>query len=280
MGRYGGYEMGYGSDADVMFVHDPLPEADPQQAASMAQAVVNELRRLLALPATDPPLEVDADLRPEGKQGPLVRTLDSFAAYYANWSAVWEAQALLRAEPVAGDPGLQERFRALIDPLRFPEAGLEADDLVEIRRIKARIDDERLPRSADPATHFKLGRGGLADVEWTVQVLQLQHAGRIPDLRTTKTAEALDAAVAHGLLDAADAHVLAAAWKLASRARNATVLVRGRPSDQLPADTRERAAVARILGYSPGETTAMVNDYQRTARRARAAVDRVFWGET
>jgi glutamate-ammonia-ligase adenylyltransferase len=74
--------------------------------------------------------------------------------------------------------------------------------------------------------------------------------------------------------------VLAAAWKLASRARNATVLVRGRPSDQLPADTRERAAVARILGYSPGETTAMVNDYQRTARRARAAVDRVFWGET
>jgi glutamate-ammonia-ligase adenylyltransferase len=278
MGRYGGYEMGYGSDADVMFVHDPLPDADPQLAASMAQAVAHELRNLLALPATDPPLEVDADLRPEGKQGPLVRTLDSFAAYYAKWSAVWEAQALLRAEPVAGDEGLKKRFRALIDPLRFPEAGLSGDDLVEIRRIKARIDDERLPRGADPTTHFKLGRGGLADVEWTIQVLQLRYAGVVPDLRTTKTVEALSAAVAHGLLEADDAATLEAAWKLASRARNATVLVRGRPSDQLPHDSRERAAVARILGYGPGETAAMVNDYQRAARLARAVVDRVFWG--
>jgi glutamate-ammonia-ligase adenylyltransferase len=277
MGRYGGYEMGYGSDADVMFVHDPLPGADPQVAASMAQAVANELRRLLALPATDPPLEVDADLRPEGKQGPLVRTLDSFAAYYAKWSAVWEAQALLRAEPVAGDKDLQQRFTALIDPLRFPVEGLSADDLVEIRRIKARVDDERLPRGADPSTHFKLGRGGLSDVEWTVQVLQMQYAAGVPDLRTTKTIEALAAAVEHGLLDAADAEALDSAWKLASRARNATVLVRGRPSDQLPHDSRERAAVARILGYGPGETAAMVNDYQRTARRARVVVDRLFW---
>jgi glutamate-ammonia-ligase adenylyltransferase len=277
MGRYGGYEMGYGSDADVMFVHDPLPGADAQQAAGMAQAVVHELRRLLALPATDPPLEVDADLRPEGKQGPLVRTLESFAAYYAKWSAVWEAQALLRAAPVAGDEDLKQRFTELIDPLRFPEAGLSERDLVEIRRIKARVDDERLPRGADPTTHFKLGRGGLADVEWTIQVLQLQYAARVPGLRTTKTIEALAAAVAHGLLAAADAEPLEAAWKLASRARNAAVLVRGRPSDQLPSHPRERAAVARILGYGPGETAAMINDYRRATRRAGAVVDRVFW---
>jgi [glutamine synthetase] adenylyltransferase / [glutamine synthetase]-adenylyl-L-tyrosine phosphorylase len=279
MGRYGGYEMGYGSDADVMFVHDPLPGADAHQAASMAQTVANELRNLLALPATDPPLEVDAGLRPEGKQGPLVRSLDSFAAYYAKWSAVWEAQALLRAEPVAGDAELKKRFADLIDPLRFPESGLGHDDEIEIRRIKARVDAERLPRGADPAMHFKLGRGGLADVEWTIQMLQLQYAGAVPGLRTTKTVEALDAAVAQGLVEAADAEALGAAWKLASRARNATVLVRGRPSDQLPTDARERAAVARILGYGPGETTAMVNDYQRTARRAHAVVSRIFWGE-
>jgi glutamate-ammonia-ligase adenylyltransferase len=184
---------------------------------------------------------------------------------------------LLRAEPVAGDRELLDRFSALIDPLRYPEAGLGADDLLEIRRIKSRVDDERLPRGADPSTHFKLGRGGLADVEWTVQVLQLQYAGGVPALRTTKTIEALEAAVDHGVLDRADADVLEAAWKLASRSRNATVLVRGRPTDQLPTDPRERAAVARILGYGPGETAAMVNDYQRSARRARAVVDRVFW---
>jgi glutamate-ammonia-ligase adenylyltransferase len=278
MGRYGGYEMGYGSDADVMFVHDPEPGADHEVASKMAVAVVNELRRLLALPATDPPLEVDADLRPEGKNGPLIRTLDSFAAYYAKWSAMWEAQALLRAEPVAGDRELLGRFTRLIDPLRFPEAGLSERDLVEIRRIKARVDDERMPRGADPATHFKLGRGGLADVEWTIQVLQLQHAGRIPELRTPKTFDALDAAVAHDLVGREDAEALKAAWTLASRARNAAVLVRGKSSDQLPNDPRERAAVAKILGYGPGETTAMVNDYQRATRRAYAVVDRLFWG--
>ena len=201
MGRYGGYELGYGSDADVMFVHDPLPDADPQLAASMAQAVANDVRRLLSAQSRDPALEVDTGLRPEGRQGPLVRTLDSYAAYYGKWSAVWEAQALLRAAPIVGDPELRERFRELIDPLRFPEQGLTRDDVVEVRRIKARVDSERLPRGADPATHFKLGRGGLSDVEWTVQLLQMEHAGRIPELRTTKTLEALQVAVEHDLLD-------------------------------------------------------------------------------
>ena len=277
MGRYGGHELGYSSDADVMFVHRPLPGADPERASKMAQSVSNELRRLLALPGSDPPLEVDADLRPEGKGGPLVRTLDSYAGYYARWSAVWEAQALLRAHALVGDEELCADFHALIDPLRYPEAGLSGDDLREIRRIKARIDSERLPRGADPRTHFKLGRGGLADVEWTVQVLQLQHAARVPDLRTPRTVEALQACVAHGLLDAEDAEVLVEAWRLVSRARNASVLVRGRASDQIPSHPRERAAVARILRYGPGETNDLLNDYQRATRRAAEAVERIFW---
>jgi glutamate-ammonia-ligase adenylyltransferase len=207
-----------------------------------------------------------------------VRTVESYAAYYSKWSAVWEAQALLRAEAVVGDDDVRRRFTELIDPLRFPEAGLSDRDVVEIRRIKARVDDERLPRGADPATHFKLGRGGLADVEWTVQALQLKHAHAIPDLRTTKTLDALEACVRHDLLGAGDADALSRAWQAASRARNATVQVRGRPTDQLPRDARERAAVATILGYGVGEAERMLNDYQRTARRARAVVDRVFWG--
>jgi glutamate-ammonia-ligase adenylyltransferase len=277
MGRYGGYELGYGSDADVMFVHEPLPGADPQLAGSMAQAVANDVRQLLSAQGRDPALDVDTGLRPEGKQGPLVRTLDSYAAYYGKWSAVWEAQALLRAAPIVGDPELRDRFRELIDPLRFPEKGLTSNDVVEVRRIKARVDAERLPRGADPATHFKLGRGGLSDVEWTVQLLQMRHAGRIPEMRTTKTLEALQVAVEHELLELADAGGLAEAWRFASRARNATVQVRGKPSDQLPRDARERAAVAAILQYDPGHVDEMVNDYLRTARQARGIVDRVFW---
>ncbi len=277
MGRYGGFELGYGSDADVMFVHDPLPGADHHLASTMANAVANDVGRLLTEHARDPALEVDTNLRPEGRQGPQVRTLESYAAYYGKWSAVWEAQALLRAAPLVGDSELRQKFSALIDPLRFSAEGLTRDDVIEIRRIKARVDSERLPRGADPATNFKLGGGGLSDVEWTVQLLQMEHAGRVPELRTTKTLEALQVAVEHDLLDVDDAQGLASAWKFASRARNATVQVRGKPADQLPRDARERAAVAAILQYPPGESETMLNDYLRSARRARAIVDRVFW---
>ncbi|MGN6160134.1 MAG: bifunctional [glutamine synthetase] adenylyltransferase/[glutamine synthetase]-adenylyl-L-tyrosine phosphorylase, partial [Marmoricola sp.] len=279
MGRYGGGELGYGSDADVMFVHEPIEGADPHEAASAATTVVNELRRLLELPATDPPLEIDADLRPEGRHGPMVRTLDSYAAYYARWSATWEAQALLRAYPAVGDAGVRERFAAVIDPLRYPEAGMSESDVREIRRIKARVDDERMPRGIDPTTHFKLGAGGLADVEWTVQLLQLQHAAEVEGLRTARTLPALQAAREAGILAEDDADALSAAWLLASRARNATVQVRGRPADQLPSHPRERAAVSAVLGYGPGETETMLNDFRRTTRQARVVVDRVFWGD-
>ncbi|NPC96629.1 bifunctional [glutamine synthetase] adenylyltransferase/[glutamine synthetase]-adenylyl-L-tyrosine phosphorylase [Nocardioides sp. zg-DK7169] len=277
MGRYGGFELSYGSDADVLFVHDPVPGADAQQASSYAQAVANELRRLLAAPGSDPALEVDADLRPEGRQGALVRTLDSYAAYYARWSKVWEAQALLRADAVVGDPDLCRRFTELIDPLRFPEQGISEDDVLEVRRIKARVDRERLPRGADPQTHLKLGRGGLSDIEWTVQLIQMRFAGQVPGLRTPRTLAALEAARHAGLIEDADAEVLEHAWRRVSRTRNAATLVRGKPSDQLPPDTRERVGVANILGYGPGESEEMVNDHLRCTRKARGVVDRVFW---
>ncbi|WP_372727726.1 bifunctional [glutamine synthetase] adenylyltransferase/[glutamine synthetase]-adenylyl-L-tyrosine phosphorylase [Nocardioides sp.] len=278
MGRYGGFELSYGSDADVLFVHDPLPGADPQVATSYATAVANELSRLLALPGADPALQVDADLRPEGRQGALVRTLDSYAAYYAKWSSVWEAQALLRADAVVGDLDLRRRFEELIDPLRFPEDGITEDDVIEVRRIKARVDQERLPRGADPTTHLKLGRGGLADIEWTVQLLQMRFAGQVVGLRSTRTLEALAAAQAAGLLEADDAEVLEHGWRTVSRIRNAVTLVRGKMADQLPRDPRERAAVAAILGYPPGDSDALVNDYLRITRRAHAVVESIFWG--
>jgi glutamate-ammonia-ligase adenylyltransferase len=278
MGRFGGFELGFGSDADVMFVHDPLEGAAAEESSRAAHDVANELRRLLALPGTDPALEVDTGLRPEGKQGPLVRSLDSYAAYYAKWSAVWEAQALLRATASIGDADLCRRFTELVDPLRFPAEGLSEDDVREIRRIKARVDDERLPRGADPNTHLKLGRGGLADVEWTVQLLQMQHAGRVAGLRTTRTLDALEAAVDAELLSLEDAQALATAWRTASGLRNAITQVRGRASDSLPRDTREKAAVAHIRGYRPGESDELVNDYLRVTRRARQVVERLFWG--
>ncbi|MFF8829174.1 bifunctional [glutamine synthetase] adenylyltransferase/[glutamine synthetase]-adenylyl-L-tyrosine phosphorylase [Streptomyces sp. NPDC015131] len=278
MGRFGGHELGYGSDADVLFVHEPRDGVDEQEAARAANAVVGEMRRLLQLPTADPPLLIDADLRPEGKSGPLVRTLKSYAAYYRRWSLGWESQALLRAEPMAGDEELGRRFIELADPLRYPPRGLDEAAVREIRRLKARMETERLPRGADPALHTKLGRGGLSDVEWTVQLLQMCHGHAVPGLRTTRTRPALAAAREAGLIDEHDARILDEAWVLATRVRNGVMLVRGRAGDTFPSDSRELAAVARYLGYGPGHVGEMVEDYRRTTRRARVVVEELFYG--
>ncbi|MFI6488315.1 bifunctional [glutamine synthetase] adenylyltransferase/[glutamine synthetase]-adenylyl-L-tyrosine phosphorylase [Streptomyces sp. NPDC050564] len=278
MGRFGGHELGYGSDADVLFVHEPRDGVDEQEASRAANAVVSEMRRLLQVPSADPPLLMDADLRPEGKSGPLVRTLKSYEAYYRRWSLVWESQALLRAEVVAGDADLGSRFIELVDPLRYPAEGLGDEAVREIRRLKARMESERLPRGADPTLHAKLGRGGLSDVEWTVQLLQLRHGWVEPGLRTTRTRAALAAACAAELLSGEDAAILDEAWVLATRVRNAVMLVRGRAGDTFPSGGRELAAVGRYLGYGPGHVGDMLDDYRRTTRRARALVEELFYG--
>ncbi|MFI9758223.1 bifunctional [glutamine synthetase] adenylyltransferase/[glutamine synthetase]-adenylyl-L-tyrosine phosphorylase [Streptomyces sp. NPDC051963] len=278
MGRFGGHELGYGSDADVLFVHEPRDGVDEREAADAANKVVSEMRRLLQIPSADPPLLIDADLRPEGKSGPLVRTLKSYEAYYRRWSLVWESQALLRAEVVAGDEDLGRRFIELIDPLRYPAEGLGDDAVREIRRLKARMESERMPRGVDPKLHTKLGPGGLSDVEWTVQLFQLHQGWAEPGLRTTRTREALAAACAAELISGEDAATLDEAWVLATRVRNAVMLVRGRAGDTFPSHGRELAAVGRYLGYGPGHVGDMLDAYRRTARRARGVVEELFYG--
>lgn len=278
MGRLGGAELGYGSDADVLFVCEPSEGVSDAEAVTFASSVAETVRKMLGAPSSDPPLLVDADLRPEGRSGPLVRTLDSYRAYYARWGEVWEAQALLRARFIAGDEELGDRFTAMIDPIRYPEGGLDATKAREIRRIKARVEAERMPRGADPTRHTKLGRGGLADVEWTVQLLQLQHACSVPALRTTSTLDALACLPEAGLASESEADSLREAWLLATRVRNAGMLVRGKAVDEVPGSGRDLAAVARVLGQSeaddPGE---FLDTYRRITRRAHTVVEHLFY---
>lgn len=282
MGRQGGREIGYGSDADVMYVHRALPGYSEEEAREQALRIVGKVSSLLTQPLkpaimAERVLQIDADLRPEGKNGPMVRSLDSFAEYYRRWSLIWEAQALLRALPMAGDDGLAADFIQLVDPIRYPESVSE-QDIREIRRVKARVEAERLPRGADPARHLKLGRGGLSDVEWLVQLLQLQHAGAHRELRTTSTMEALGAATALGLIDGDDADILARAWRLAGRIRSANVIWNGKASDLLPSSRRDLEAVARWCGYEPGHAAALEEDYLRVSRQARGVFERLFYG--
>ncbi len=276
MGRLGGGELGYGSDADVMFVCEPADGVEESKAVRWSGLVAEQVRALLGTPSADPPLEVDANLRPEGRSGPLVRTLASYAAYYEQWAQPWEIQALLRAHWVAGDPGLGQRFVLMADTTRYPPGGVSAQAVQEIRRIKARVDAERLPRGADVNTHTKLGRGGLADVEWTVQLLQLRYAHKVPALHNTSTLQALDAIGAAELIAESDVDLLRQAWLTATRARNALVLVRGKATDQLPGPGRQLNAVAVAAGWGNGDGGEFLDNYLRVTRRAKAVVLKVF----
>ena len=278
MGRLGGGELGYGSDADVMFVCEPNEGVEESAAVRWSVTVAEQVRSRLGTPGADPPLEVDTNLRPEGRSGSLVRTLSSYQTYYAQWAQPWEVQALLRAHRVAGDLELGEKFLLMIDKTRYPPGGVSAETVQEIRRIKARVDAERLPRGADPNTHTKLGRGGLADIEWTVQLLQLRYAHKIPALHNTSTLDSLAAIGAAELIAEGDIELLRDAWLTATKARNALVLVRGKPTDQLPGPGRLLNAVATAAGWPDGDGGEFLDNYLRVTRRAKAVVRKVFGG--
>ncbi len=280
MGRYGGLESSYASDADIVVVHRGVEGVAEAEAAGAATHVANKVRALLGSTSAQLSLSVDMDLRPEGRPGPLSRTVASYRDYYQRWASTWERQALLRARGAVGPADLLAEFFAVIDPLRYGSAPTEVQ-LRDIRLLKARMEAERLPRGAEPARHVKLGPGGLSDVEWVVQLIQMRHAHDVEGLRTTGTLEALDAAVEAGLVDADDAHVLRRSWSLASRIRAGNVLTSGRTSgsrlDLLPRDSRELVPLARILGYRAGGEAALVEDWLRAARKARGVMDRLFW---
>jgi glutamate-ammonia-ligase adenylyltransferase len=274
LGRYGGIEMGFSSDVDVIAVYRAAPGRE--EARKDAIRLIVELRSLVSDPRFT--VDLDFDLRPEGKNGPLARTLDSYSAYYERWSLTWEAQALLRARPVVGERGLGDAFMKIADPVRYPQA-LSEEDVREIRKLKARIESERLPRGADPRRHLKLGPGGIADTEWLVQLIQMRHAHETQELQTTSTLGALRAAVDAGYLREKDCRKLIASWQLASALRSAEKLWSGKSTDMLPQRREDLEGIARILGYRPGKTTDLEERWFTVSRRARRVFEREFYGE-
>ncbi len=275
MGRYGGGELGFASDIDLIAVYRVPEGFDGADAQRGAERLVAELRRLVGDPRFS--VDLDFDLRPEGKNGPIVRSLDSYRAYYERWSVTWEAQALLRARWVAGDEALGSAFEELADEIRYPDEFPEAS-VREVRRIKARVEAERLPQGADPKRHFKLGPGGLSDVEWLVQLLQLRFAAAHGGMRTVSTLGALEAAEAAGVIDGSSGDQLARAWKLAGALRGAMKLWSGRGSDVLPGSRVDLEGIAGVLGMPHGRTREIEEQWFAVSRRARAVVEREFYG--
>ena len=279
MGRLGGHEVGYGSDADVMFVHQPLPGADAQAAGRAAQAVALEMRKLLALPGGDPPLEVDAGLRPEGKQGALVRTLDSYAAYYAKWSAAWEAQALLRAEAVVGDRSCASSSWRSSTRCATRSAGSRPPTCARCVASRPGWTTSGCRAAPTPPPTSSWAAAGSATSSGPSSCCRCATPGTTPSCGPPAPWRGSSRLAGCGLLTSDEAATLTDTWRLVSRIRNAITLVRGKSSDQLPRDVREMTALAFALGYPAGESDELTNDYLRASRRARSVVDEVFWND-
>ena len=269
MGHWGGRELSYGSDLDLLYVHDG------RITSQDANTVAVRLRDLLSRPAADGVAwDIDAGLRPEGRSGPLVRSLESYLAYYQRWAATWELQALVKARPVAGDAGLGERFLQMIEPFVWQDP-FPSGAVADIRRMKARVEKERIPSGEDPDFHLKLGAGGLVDVEFLVQLLQLARGGADPTLRTTSTLAGVEALAEVGAIPPDDGQALSEAYRFCSRVRNRLYLQTGRRSDSLPTDPAVEWRLAMSLGYE--RRGDLREEYRRVTRRSRRVVERLFY---
>ncbi len=264
MGKLGGHEVSYASDLDVLVVVEPS-EALPDGVRAAAR-----LLRLLPAPlGMGRAFTVDANLRPEGKDGPLARSLASYRVYYERWAEAWELQALTQARPVAGDRALGRAFVDVLTSVVYPPVA-DARVLDGVRAVKRRLEAERR-RSA--GLDLKLSPGGLVDVEWTVQLLQLAAGGRHPSVRRRGTLPALRELEAAGLIDEADARVLRDGWSCCTALRRALALAGERDTSVLPeGEALQRAAP--LAGLDP-EVAA---DEIRTAMRdVRAVHERLFY---
>jgi glutamate-ammonia-ligase adenylyltransferase len=252
----------------MMFVYDGSSASEFDVAEKLATRLTRAIGDTTAEGST---FRVDMRLRPEGNQGPLARSLAGYRAYYEGYGQTWEFQALTKARVIAGDIALGERFLNMIQEFVYRDP-MPPEWPREIRRMKARIERERIPAGEDPRFHLKLGRGSLSDVEFTVQLAQLQHG-----IKETSTLAALDALTTAGPIAVDDADALRSSYVLCERARNAKYLLTGTPGDALPVDSDELTVIARLLGYTHRPQQSLRDDYRRATRRAREVVERVFY---
>ena len=270
MGRFGGRELGFGSDADVVFVYN-----GDETNASEAEKAVNLIREATKDPVLE--FELDMDLRPEGKKGPLVRSMDSYRAYYEKWGEIWEAQALLRSRPIFGSDELREEFVNMSDKYRYPSSISDAE-VREIRRIKARVEAERLPMGADPARHLKLGRGSISDVEWLVQLYQLRFGNEYSTIQTPFTLTALAEMAKAGLIGEEEKDVLQTSWMMASSIRSGIFLATGKKNDNLPSDQRVLESIRKLTHIPDIESGSdLEQKYLASSRRARGVFEDLFF---
>ena len=268
MGKLGAREPSFASDLDVVFVYEGEGPDQQQQAINAAEAVMRNVR--------DAGWEIDADLRPEGRNGPLARSIAGFLEYWERYAEPWEFQALLRARAVAGDLALGKRFTLAAGDLAYPPDGITIDRVLEIRRMRERIERERVRPAEATKFHFKLGYGSLADVQFAVEMLLLRNGGPQPEVRTTSTLQGIERLAEHRLVEGSVARDLGEAFVFLNDVKCAMEVDRRVHAEAVPPSAEDQTALARRLGYEEYPRQAFMDDYLRITRRCRRAMERVF----
>jgi [glutamine synthetase] adenylyltransferase / [glutamine synthetase]-adenylyl-L-tyrosine phosphorylase len=268
MGKLGARELNIASDLDLMFVYEGEGPAALRRAGQLGEAVLRGVRGA--------GWEPDADLRPEGRNGPLARSIASYLEYWERYAELWEFQALLRARAIAGDPDLGRRFELNADDFAYPPDGLTRDRVVEIRHMRERIERERVKPPEAAKFHFKLGIGSLADVQFAVELSLMRFGGPHPQVRSRSTLEAIDRLAEARLLEGSVARDLGEAFVFCSDVKNALEVDRRLHAEAMPPGPEDQAALARRLGYEEYPRQTFIDDYLRITRRARRAMERVF----
>ena len=270
LGKFGGEELSFASDLDVMFVYEGEGPDDFQSASQAAERILERIR--------DTGWAVDPDLRPEGRNGPLARSLVSYLEYWERWAETWEFQALLRARFIAGNELLGRRFVSNAADFAYPES-LTVEQVVAIRRMRVRMEEERVRPPEARRYHFKLGYGSLADVQFAAELALMRHGAAQPEVRRVHTLEALEALAAAGLLEDSVALSLSEAYTFLMDVKAMLELERRVAVDALPANPEGITVLARRLGYEERPRHRFLEDYRRVTRNARRAMERVFYGE-
>jgi glutamate-ammonia-ligase adenylyltransferase len=269
MGKLGGRELNFSSDLDVMFVYDDAH--DPEEVASALLRAIGEVT------PEGQAFRIDPSIRPEGRAGPLARSLPSYLEYYRRWAQPWERQALVKARTVAGDAELGARFVGAAREVAYPGSPTHAQ-LREIRHLKARMEKERVSRGSDPKRDMKMGPGGASDIEFAVQLAQLRAGHDHAELQTPSTLDALRALIDAGILSERDGTRLAEAYRFIAKLRNRLFFMIGRPSDVLPVKPEQLEALGVALGYSSQPRQELQEDYLRVTRRARKIAEPLIYG--
>ncbi|MBI3786165.1 MAG: bifunctional [glutamate--ammonia ligase]-adenylyl-L-tyrosine phosphorylase/[glutamate--ammonia-ligase] adenylyltransferase [Deltaproteobacteria bacterium] len=279
MGKLGGGELNYNSDLDLIFVYD---EGGDESARVMAHErftkIVQRLITILQVNTKEGlAYRIDTRLRPSGRSGPLVTSLDGFQHYHEESAQLWERQALIKARPITGDPELIQAVEDVIETFVY-RAPLTRDDVREIRRLRFRMERE-LARETQGHVNIKTGRGGLVDVEFVTQMLQLRYGTEESSVRSRRTLDALVALGTVGVLPESDQRILIDGYQFIRRVEHGLRLAYDRPVEDLERGDIDVGVVARRMGFAGDAAAAgeaLWREFAQRRETIRACYDRWF----